>query len=101
MMSSIASAVVALLTQLLPILSTSAGSTVAAVINTLLQIIPVVVQEATVLITPIKNVIAALSSNPATTAEQMATLATLDAQVDVAFEAAAAAAGAPPDPAAT
>ena len=93
MMSSIASAVVALLTQLLPILSTSAGGTVAAVINTLLEIIPVVVQEATDLITPIKNVIAALSANPATTAEQMAKLATLDKQCDDAFEAAALAAG--------
>ena len=93
MMSSIASAVVALLTQLLPILSTSAGSIVAAVINALRQIIPVVVQEATALITPIKNVIAALSANPATTADQMATLATLDKQCDDAFEAAALATG--------
>ena len=96
MMSSIATAVVALLTQLLPILSTSAASTVAAVINALLQIIPVVVQEATDLIQPIKNVIAALSANPASTADQMATLQTLDKQCDDAFEAAAVAAGAKP-----
>ena len=96
MMSSIATAVVALLTQLLPILSTSAGSTVIAVINALVQIIPVVVQEATDLVAPIKNVIAALSANPAATADQLATLAALDAQVDAAFENAAAAAGAGP-----
>jgi hypothetical protein len=96
MMSSIATAVVALLTQLLPILSTSAASTVAAVINALLQIIPVVVQEATDLIQPIKNVIAALSANPASTADQMKTLQTLDKQCDDAFEAAAVAVGAKP-----
>lgn len=99
-MSSIAAAVVALLTQLLPLLSTSAAGTVVAVINALVQIIPVVVQEAEDLITPIKNVIAALSANPATTTAQLATLATLDAQCDAAFEAAAAADGAaPPSPA--
>ena len=98
MMSSIATAVVALLTQLLPILSTSAGSTVIAVINALVQIIPVVVQEATDLVAPIKNVIAALSANPAATADQLATLAALDKQCDDAFEAAAAAAGAAPAP---
>ena len=92
MMSSIAAAVVALLTQLLPVLSTSAASMVVAVINALVQIIPVVVD----LIAPIKNVIAALSANPATTTAQMATLATLDKQCDDAFEAAAVAAGEAP-----
>ena len=35
-----------------------------------------------------KNIIAALSANPATLAEQQATLAAIDAQVDTAFEAA-------------
>ena len=96
MMSSIAAAVVALLTQLLPVLSTSAASMVVAVINALVQIIPVVVHEAEDLIAPIKNVIAALSANPATTTAQMATLATLDKQCDDAFEAAAVATGEAP-----
>ena len=100
MISSLATAVVAMLTTLLPLLSSSGASAVASIIasiiETLIQLIPVIEKEITALAAPIKNIIAALGSNPATTADQLATLQTLDAQVDSAFEAAASAAGVAP-----
>ena len=89
-MSAIITAVVALLGQILPLVQNSAQ--VASVIATLIQIIPVLVKEAQDLVQPIKNIIAALQTNAATTEEQMATLKAIDAQVDADFEAAATAA---------
>ena len=107
MISSLATAVVAMLTTLLPLLSSSGASAIASIIGTLIQLIPLIEQEITArkqaeVAAPvpaagiIKNIIAALGSNPATTADQLATLQTLDAQVDSAFEAAASAAGVAP-----
>lgn len=69
-----------------------ASSAVTTVINLLIQIIPLLEKEATTIIPYIKNIIAALQNNPQTTADQLAQLATLDAQADQAFEAAAVAA---------
>lgn len=97
-METLATLVVTLLTQLLPQIGTD-SSIITTIINALIQLIPLAVQEGQALVAPIKNVIAALSANPATTAEQLATLQVLDAQVDAAFEAAATAAGDPPPPA--
>lgn len=93
-MTALASAVVAMLIQLLPLISGS-STTIASILNTLIQLIPLVVQEAEDLLPEIKNIIAALSANPAATTDQLATLQTLDAQVDSAFENAATAAGDP------
>lgn len=89
-MTAIVMAVIGLLTNFLPLVSTS--SNVTSIISTLIQIIPVVVKEAQDLVQPIKNIIAALQTNAATTAEQLAQLQTLDAVVDAAFEGAATAA---------
>jgi hypothetical protein len=79
---------------LLPNIGVSSGS--AALIDTiiaeLIKLLPVVIQGAQALIGPIQNIIAALSANPATTADQLATLQALDKQCDTAFEAAATAA---------
>jgi len=52
---------------------------------------PFIIQEIQSLVTPVKNIIAALSATPATTASQLAQLQQLDTQVDAAFTAAAAA----------
>jgi hypothetical protein len=85
-------ALLGLLEQLLPLLG--AGSNVAlieSIIGTLVQFMPFIAQEISALYTPVKNIIEALSSNPATNASQLATLQTLDKQADDAFEAAAAA----------
>jgi hypothetical protein len=89
-MTAIVGAVVALLTNFLPLISSS--SQVSSIVSMLIQIIPTVVKEAQDLVQPIKNIIAALQTNAATTAEQLAQLQTLDAVVDASFDAAATAA---------
>jgi hypothetical protein len=89
-LSVIVQAVIALIEAILPNLTVSA--TVEKIIQALITILPAIVQEAQDLAPAVKNIIAALSSNPATTAEQLAALQALDAQVDAAFEQAAAAA---------
>ena len=81
-----------LISNLIPLLTSSANAAmVDSIISTLSGFLPFIVQEVEALYGPVKNIIAALSANPATTAAQAATLATLDTQVDAAFEAAAAA----------
>ena len=89
-MNAAITAVIALIEQLLPAI-TSAGnaSIIASVLNALVSMLPFIIQEVQALITPVKNIIAALSANPATTADQLATLQALDAQVDAAFNDAA------------
>jgi hypothetical protein len=89
-MTAAISAILALIEQLLPAI-TSAGnvSLIDSIITTLTNMLPFIIQEIEVLVTPVKNIIAALSANPATTASQLAELQTLDAQVDEAFDAAA------------
>lgn len=86
-MSGVVSAVLALIQILLPNIGTA--SVVGKVIEAMVQIIPFLVQEYKDLLPMARNIIAALSTNPATTAEQLATLQALDAQCDQAFEAAA------------
>ena len=90
MLSTIVMAVVSLMTQMLPMIGTS--TQVATFIDMLIKILPTVEQLAENLVQPIKNIINALSANPATDAEQLAALKMLDAQYDAAFEAAATAA---------
>jgi len=90
MLETIVLAVVSLMTQILPLINDS--SQVAKFITLLIQILPTVEKLAANLVQPIKNIIASLSSNPATDAEQLKTLQDLDSQYDQAFEAAATAA---------
>jgi hypothetical protein len=68
------------------------GGAVSPILAILGQVVPVVVQEAQDLAPIVKNIIAALKNDPTATADELATLDALDAQVDAAFEAAAAAA---------
>lgn len=58
------------------------------VVTMLLQIVPIIVKEAQDLLPMVQNIIAALSSKDGVTADQIAALKALDAQVDAAFEAA-------------
>ena len=97
-MLSIVTTVISLVELLLPNLGvgSAAVTTIDTIINGLVQILPTIVAGAEDLVQPVKNIIAALSANPATTDAQLATLQTLDAQVDAAFEAAATADGAAP-----
>ena len=83
--------VLTIIQQILPLLNSSGTSTnaITAIVTQLEKWLPLIVQEIGVLYGPVKNIIAALSANPATLVEQQATLANIDAQVDTAFEAAA------------
>lgn len=87
-------AVLSGVSQILPLLLGSNNQNTVAAINGVISILeklmPLIVDEVSAVYTSAKNIIAALSANPATTAEQAATLAQFDAQVDAAFEAAAA-----------
>lgn len=81
-------ALLGLIGQLLPLITGSANaSLITGIISTLTQFIPFIVQEVESLYQPVKNIIQALSENPATNADQLAQLQTLDKQVDDAFEA--------------
>ena len=70
--------------------TTAEASTITSIINALVALIPVLVKEYEALVPVVKNIIAALQANPATTADQLATLQALDAKVDSDFESAAA-----------
>jgi len=90
-MSAAIAAILNLIEQLLPaILSSTNVTLVDSIINALVGMLPFIIQEVQDLATPVKNIIAALSANPATTADQLAALQALDIQVDKAFEDAAA-----------
>lgn len=69
-----------------------ASPVIIAIVTALEKWVPVIIAlfpSAQNLYQSVKNIIASLSSNPATPAAQLQTLQQLDAQVDVAFEAAA------------
>lgn len=87
-MNIVITAVISLMGQLIPLVGTN-STLITSIIETLIAIIPEIVTEVETLIPPIKNIIAALTANPATSADQLKTLADLDAQADAAFEAAA------------
>ena len=90
-MSALITTVLSMIGSLLPLITSSANATmINSIIATLVGIIPYIVQEVETIAPAIKNIIAALSANPATTADQLTQLQALDAQVDAAFEAAAA-----------
>lgn len=84
-------AILAMISQLLPLITSSANAAmIGSIINALTNMLPFIIQEVELLVVPVKNIIAALSANPATEADQLAQLQVLDKQVDDAFEAAAA-----------
>lgn len=70
-------------------------SLIDRILISLIAIVPIIAENAQDFLTPVKNIIAALQSSGNVSPAQMAQLQALDAQVDAAFEAAAAAAGAP------
>lgn len=94
MESAIVAAITTLLTVVETVLPTISGATSSAVIISVvaalekwLPLIIALFPSATSLFQSVKNIMASLSSNPATPAAQLATLQQLDAQVDTAFEA--------------
>jgi len=91
MESAIVAAITTLLTVVQTVLPTISGATASPVIISVVTALEIALfPSATSLFQSIKNIIASLSSNPDTPAQQLATLQQLDAQVDTAFEAIAA-----------
>jgi hypothetical protein len=84
-------ALLGMLEELLPLITSGANATmIDSIIGALTQALPFIINEVSSLYQPVKNIIAALGATPATTVAQATQLQTLDAQVDAAFEAAAA-----------
>lgn len=77
-------------TYLLPLLASSGDvALITSIISTLEGLLPLITTSIGPFYTSVKNIIAALSENPATLPDQLATLQALDKQADDAFEAAA------------
>ena len=83
--------ILAIIQQVLPLLTggAQATSTIGTIVTQLEKWLPIILQEVSVLYEPVKNIINALGTNPATTADALQKLAAIDSQVDAAFEAAA------------
>jgi hypothetical protein len=84
--SLITSTALTIIEDIAPLVSNS--GTIGKIIAALETYLPIIAKEATDLLQPIKNIITALSSNSAVTADQLAALQALDAQADAAFDAA-------------
>lgn len=86
MLNAAITAVVALIEQLLPLIGGSNTALINSIIDVLAKWVPLITDEVQSIVPAIKNIIAALSANPATTAQQLDDLQKLDAQVDAAFD---------------
>lgn len=94
MLATTIEAILTMIQGLLPELGLSnAESIINKILTALITLVPIIAANATNFLTPVKNIIAALQSSGAVTPAQMTALATLDAQVDAAFDAAASSAG--------
>ncbi len=91
-MSAAFTAILALLQQLLPLIT--AGSASSGVVTTVLGVLktwlPLISTGITEFYQPVKNIIAALQGSGAVTAQQIADLKVMDAQIDADFDAASA-----------
>ncbi len=88
MISAAVMAVLTLIEQILPLLGVGgqAASLLGTIITTLIKFMPLIENEVETVYQSVKNIIAALSANPAATADQVKTLQDLDAQVDKAWD---------------
>ena len=87
MISSTILAVLAMIESILPMLGTASATVtiIEKVIAALTQLMPYIVNEITTVYTAVKNIIAQLQNTGAPTADQLAALTALDAQVDAAW----------------
>lgn len=88
MISAAVMAALTLIEQILPLLTggSTTVSLISNIIQALIKFMPLIENEVETVYQSVKNIIAALSSNPATTAEQMSSLQALDKQVDEAWD---------------
>jgi hypothetical protein len=87
-MNGIVTVLITLLAKLVPAIAGN-SETVTTIVNALVELTPVLIKEYQDLLPYVKNIIAVLKGDPATTQAQLDQLAALDQQVDAAFEAAA------------
>ena len=87
MISSTILAVLAMIEQILPLVGTSSATVtmIESIIGALTQLMPYIVNEISTVYTAVKNIIAQLQNTGAPTADQLAALTSLDAQVDAAW----------------
>lgn len=87
MISSTILAVLSVIEQFLPLVGTSSVTItlIDSIINALTQLMPYIVNEISTVYTAVKNIIAQLQNSGAPTADQLAALQSLDAQVDAAW----------------
>lgn len=93
MISSTILAVLAMIEQILPLVGTSSATVtmIGSIVSALTQLMPYIVNEISTVYTAVKNIIAQLQNSGAPTADQLAALQSLDAQVDAAWTTAQAA----------
>jgi predicted transglutaminase-like cysteine proteinase len=89
-MNAALTAVLALIQQLLPLISSGSAATgvVASIVNVLKTWLPLIVTEVQALYEPVKNIITVLQQSGNLTDDQIADLKTVDAKVDAAYDAA-------------
>ena len=102
MFGTIATTALALITQLLPYLSTAqaaigGASTIAKIISMLEALVPAIIQEAKDLYPTIKHIIETMRGSSVITKEQLDQLDVIEAKIDSDFDAAVAAAKAEDD----
>jgi hypothetical protein len=87
MISTAVLAVLSLIEGFLPLLGTSSATValVTNIINALTSLMPYIINEVETVYTSVKNIIAQLQNSGAPTADQLAALTSLDAQVDSAW----------------
>jgi len=78
--------VLSLITQILPLVGVKNSDAIGAIVKTLTELAPLVTSQIGSTYTGIKNIIDAVGSHPATTAEQLAALDAFDKQVDDAWD---------------
>lgn len=82
------SSVISLISTVLPLIPGVGGSSqISSIVKTIGDILPMAANQIGATYTGLKNIIAAVGSHPATTAEQKASLAAFDKQVDDAWNA--------------
>lgn len=79
--------VLSLITQLLPLVGVKNTDAMGAIVKTLTDIAPLITNQIGVTYIGVKNIIDAVGSHPATTADQMIALKAFDKTVDDAWDA--------------
>lgn len=82
-------AVLAVIQQIIPLLGTSAATAdiITGIIAALTKLLPFIIDEVSTVYTAVKNIISLLQNSGQVTADQIAALQQLDAQVDAAWAA--------------